>query len=77
MAQPGGDDPTFVITSAMAERFNERTGGEYEIKIFPAETLVKVPESLDAIRTGAVEMGILPWGQMSMFCPMKNGIGGK
>jgi len=47
---------------AMAERFNERAGGEYVIKVFPGESLVGVPEYLDAVRTGAVEMSDVAWG---------------
>ena len=62
IAQPGGDDPLFQNMSAMAERFNERAGGEYELKIYPAETLVKFPETIDAVRTGAVEMTNIAWG---------------
>ncbi len=62
IAQPGGDDPLFLNMSAMAERFNERAGGEYEFKIYPAETLVKFPEFIDAVRTGAVEMANVAWG---------------
>lgn len=47
---------------AMAERFNERADGEYVIQVFPGESLVKIPEYLDAVRTGAVEMSDVAWG---------------
>ncbi|HEY78701.1 MAG TPA: hypothetical protein G4O09_06275 [Dehalococcoidia bacterium] len=62
IAQPGGDDPLFLNMSGMAEKFNERAGGEYELKIYPAESLVKFPETIDAVRTGAVEMTNIAWG---------------
>jgi TRAP-type C4-dicarboxylate transport system substrate-binding protein len=62
IAQPSGDDPLFLNMSAMAERFNERAGGEYEIKIYPSSSLVDFMESVDATRTGAVEMSNVAWG---------------
>jgi len=50
-----GDELT-VKDEEMAKRFNERVGGTYEIKVYPGGSLVKVPEFMDAVRTGAVEM---------------------
>jgi len=44
---------------AFADRFNKRTGGDYKIEYYPAEQMVKFPEILDAVRTGAAEMGVL------------------
>jgi TRAP-type C4-dicarboxylate transport system substrate-binding protein len=61
MAQPPMD-PIAEQTMAMAEKFNERAGGSYVIEVYPAEQLAKYPESMDAIRTGAVEMGNIGWG---------------
>jgi TRAP-type transport system periplasmic protein len=52
---PAGDMMCVHFDEMIAE-FNAAAGGEYEMKLFPAETLVKVPESFDAVRTGAVEM---------------------
>ena len=49
----------------MAARFNERAGGEYEIKVYAGETLVKTPELLDSVMTGAVEMGAIGLGVYS------------
>jgi TRAP-type C4-dicarboxylate transport system substrate-binding protein len=59
-APPG--DPLTVKDENLAARFNERAGGEYEIKVYPGETLVKIPEYLDGVRTGAVEMSDVAWG---------------
>ncbi|HEY78683.1 MAG TPA: hypothetical protein G4O09_06185 [Dehalococcoidia bacterium] len=59
-APPG--DPLTVKDEDLAARFNERAGGEYEIKVYPGETLVKIPEYLDGVRTGAVEMSDIAWG---------------
>jgi TRAP-type C4-dicarboxylate transport system substrate-binding protein len=46
----------------MGKRFYERTGGQYEIKVYPGEQLAKIPEYLDAVRTGVVEMFCAGWG---------------
>jgi len=58
---PPGDMLT-VKDEELAARFNERAGGEYEIKVYPGEQLVHIPEYLDAVRTGAVEMMDVGWG---------------
>jgi TRAP-type C4-dicarboxylate transport system substrate-binding protein len=58
---PPGDMLT-VKDEELAARFNERAGGEYEIKVYPGEQLVKMPEYLDAVRTGAVEIMDAGWG---------------
>jgi TRAP-type transport system periplasmic protein len=57
---PGGD-PLTVKDEVIAEKFNARAGGEYELKVYPGETLAKVPEYLDAVRTGAVEIADIGW----------------
>lgn len=46
----------------MGKRFYERTGGQYEVKVYPGEQLAKIPEYLDAVRTGVVEMAAVGWG---------------
>ena len=61
MVQPPMD-PIAEQTMLMAEKFNERAGGSYVIEVYPAEQLAKYPESMDVIRTGAVEMGNIGWG---------------
>jgi TRAP-type C4-dicarboxylate transport system substrate-binding protein len=58
-APPG--DQLVIKDEALAERFNERAGGDYEIKVFPSETLAKVPEFFDAVRTGAAEIAAIGW----------------
>ena len=58
-APPG--DQLVLKDEALAERFNARAGGEYVIKVFPSETLAKVPEYFDAVRTGAAEMAAIGW----------------
>jgi TRAP-type C4-dicarboxylate transport system substrate-binding protein len=51
--------PYVVEEQAFADRFNARTGGDYKIEYYPSEQMVKFPEILDAVRTGAAEMGVL------------------
>jgi TRAP-type C4-dicarboxylate transport system substrate-binding protein len=55
-------DPPTVLIQEMADRFNARTGGRCTMEVHPGESLVKVQESLDAVRTGAVEMAGFPPG---------------
>jgi TRAP-type C4-dicarboxylate transport system substrate-binding protein len=60
--EPPPEDPQIVEAEAMAERFYERTGGEYQIKIYTGGTLLKTTEYLDGVRTEAVEMTGIGWG---------------
>lgn len=52
---PAGDELT-VNAEQIGEKLYERTNGQYQIKVYPGEALAKIPEYLDAVRTGAVEM---------------------
>ena len=65
---PPGDPPQVEIQK-MADKFNARTGGKYVIEVHPAEELVKVQESMDAVRTGAVEMAGYPIGVFTSLDP--------
>ena len=55
-------DPIGAETIAMGERFNERAGDAYKIEVYPAEQLAKYTETMDAVRTGAVEMANIGLG---------------
>lgn len=55
MGQPDGD-PLVVPLQEMADRFNARTNGTYEIQLYTAASLIAPPEALDACRTGSVEL---------------------
>jgi TRAP-type transport system periplasmic protein len=61
LVQPPMDDIAKEMFE-LAKRFNARTGGKYIIEVYPAEQLAKYPETLDAVRTGAVEMANVGWG---------------
>jgi TRAP-type C4-dicarboxylate transport system substrate-binding protein len=56
ISTPAGDFPQTYRDTEMAKRFNERAKGEYMIEVHPGMTLAKLPEFLDAVRVGAVEM---------------------
>ena len=56
---PPGDDLANWCQEGM-DRFNARTNGAYKMQMFPGGQLASMPESLDAIRTGAVEGGVIP-----------------
>jgi TRAP-type C4-dicarboxylate transport system substrate-binding protein len=49
----------------LADRFNARAQGKYQMVIFPSESLVKMTEELDAVRTGAAEMADMAPGMES------------
>jgi len=56
---PKGDSVVNNLEN-FANEFNAKAGGKYVIEIHPGESLVKFPDSLDAVRTGAVEMDLWP-----------------
>lgn len=56
---PAGDEFVAWAQEGM-DRFNERTNGAYKMQLFPGNQLAAFPESLDVIRTGAVEAGMIP-----------------
>jgi len=49
--------------------FNARTNGAYKMRMFPGGQLASLPESLDAIRTGAIEGGVIPLAAFSGTAP--------
>jgi TRAP-type C4-dicarboxylate transport system substrate-binding protein len=56
---PAGDEFVTWAQEGM-DKFNARTGGAYKMQMFPGGQLGPFPESLDAIRTGAIEGGMIP-----------------
>lgn len=56
---PAGDE-FLAWAQEGIDRFNARTNGAYKLQIFPGGQLGPFPESLDAIRTGAIEAGLIP-----------------
>jgi len=64
MAQPP-QDPFVLLYQDMADQFNARANGEYQIEIYPGGSLIAIPEAFDAVRTGAAEMGSIGMGMYS------------
>lgn len=65
---PSGDDLSELCQEGM-NKFNDRTNGAYKMQMFPGGQLASIPESLDAIRTGAVEGGVIPLAAYSGTAP--------
>ena len=65
---PPGDDLSEMCQEGM-NKFNESTNGAYKMQMFPGGQLASIPESLDAIRTGAVEGGVIPLAAFSGTAP--------
>jgi len=65
---PPGDDLSRICQEGM-DRFNARVDGAYKMRMFPGGQLASMPESLDAIRTGAVEGGVIPLAAFSGTAP--------
>jgi TRAP-type C4-dicarboxylate transport system substrate-binding protein len=65
---PAGDFPLTYKDMELAKRFNARTD-EYKIEVFAGGTLAKIPEFIDAVRIGAVEMACIDWGIFSFLDP--------
>ncbi len=65
---PPGDDLSELCQEGM-NIFNDRTNGAYKMQMFPGGQLASIPESLDAIRTGAVEGGVIPLAAFSGTAP--------
>jgi TRAP-type C4-dicarboxylate transport system substrate-binding protein len=56
---PPGDSLAVWAQEGM-DRFNARANGAYKMQVFTSGQLASMPESLDAIRTGSVEGGVIP-----------------
>ncbi len=62
-------DPVTVNIQNFADAFNAQAKG-YKIELHPGEQLVKMNDSVDALRTGAVEMGGWPIGAFGSMDPI-------
>ena len=69
IATPPGDFPQTFRDTEMAKRFNERAKGEYVLEVHPGMALAKLPEFMDAVRIGAVEMQFSNWGMFQGMDP--------
>jgi TRAP-type transport system periplasmic protein len=69
IATPPGDFPQTFRDTEMAKRFNDRAKGEYVLEVHPGMALAKLPEFMDAVRIGAVEMEFSNWGMFQGMDP--------
>ncbi len=53
---------TGELLEKLPPRFKERTGGRYAIELYWSDSLVPMFEIMDAVRTGAAEIGDWPFG---------------
>ncbi|MBN1190932.1 MAG: TRAP transporter substrate-binding protein DctP [Dehalococcoidales bacterium] len=58
-------DPIVDNIENFVKEFNEQAKGKYVIEIHPGESLIKMADSVDALRTGAVEIDVWPIGAFS------------
>ena len=65
---PPGDPVTNNI-EVFIKNFNEQAKGKYVIELHPGESLVKLGDAMDAVRTGAVEMVGFPTGFLANLDP--------
>ncbi len=65
---PVGDDLAVWCQEGM-DKFNARANGAYKMEMFPGSQLASMPESMDAIRTGAIEGGVIPLAAFSGTAP--------
>lgn len=59
------DLPESKPMAEMAKRIAERTNGSVQVEIYWSDSLVPIFEILDAVRTGAAELGTWPIGAFS------------
>lgn len=55
-------DPVTVQLEEFTQKFNSQAEGKYKINIHPAESLLKIGESIDSLRMGVTEMAGWPIG---------------
>jgi TRAP-type transport system periplasmic protein len=58
---PNGDELT-RNAEKFAAAVTRRTQGAYNVRVFPGETMAKIPEMYDAVRQGSVEMSVVGMG---------------
>lgn len=66
---PPGDPVTNNIQE-FVDKFNTQANGKYKIELHPGESLVKIADSMDALRTGATEMCGWPIGVFGSLDPI-------
>jgi TRAP-type transport system periplasmic protein len=65
---PPGDELT-VNAEEFAAAVTKDTNGQYVVKVFPGEAMIKLPETYDAVRQGAAEMAVIGMGIFEGMAP--------
>lgn len=66
--QPEGH-PQFVAMEELGEKLNERTGGAYDIQVFPNELLGSQQETITGVQSGSIDMSIVVGSLMENVNP--------
>jgi len=53
-------DPVVAEAQKLAERFNKRADGKFIIEVYPGGTLCSMQETMEMVKTGAIQMGEFP-----------------
>jgi len=61
--------PQFIALEAMGERLRERTGGAYDLDVYPNETLGAQRETIELVQSGALEMALVGGPLLENFNP--------
>ncbi|TQM09035.1 TRAP transporter substrate-binding protein [Pseudonocardia kunmingensis] len=61
--------PQFIALEAMGERLRERTGGAYDIEVYPNETLGAQRETIELVQSGTLEMAYVGGPLLENFNP--------
>ncbi|GLY17977.1 C4-dicarboxylate ABC transporter substrate-binding protein [Kineosporia sp. NBRC 101677] len=61
--------PQFVALDAMGDRLKERTGGKYDIEVFPNETLGTQKDTIELVKAGTIEMSMVAGPLMESLNP--------
>jgi len=64
------DHPGSVVAKAACDRLRETTNGRVEVSFFPSNVLGSDPDMLSQVRSGALELMLMPTGVLSTFVPV-------
>jgi tripartite ATP-independent transporter DctP family solute receptor len=61
--------PQYIALEAMGDRLRERTGGAYDIDVYPNETLGAQRETIELVQSGALDMALVGGPLLENFNP--------
>ena len=64
------DHPSSIQARATCDKLRERTGGRVDIQFFPDNQLGGDTDMLSQVRSGALEMALMPTGVLGTFLPV-------